>query len=192
MAKFNASKYDPAKDSSRGSKPTPEQGVVLVVEEGQCPCGCGQSPKSPKRTFVQGHDARLRGILTRAHLTGTSVTVITGGKAKTGTALAAAKPHAFATQVKEAAEREKERAAARDQRAAERKQKAEEAKAAKAEKAKAVKPSDLKGQRFPVKAGRWTYEGTVTKVAKGVATLEYETKNEGVKTTEIPVEELVA
>lgn len=38
-----------------------------------CPCGCGGWPAGSKATFCMGHDARLRGILIRAHLMGVKI-----------------------------------------------------------------------------------------------------------------------
>ncbi len=33
---------------------------VQPAKAGQCLCGCGQDPSSPKRQFRIGHDARLK------------------------------------------------------------------------------------------------------------------------------------
>jgi hypothetical protein len=97
MARFNATKYNPAHDSSVDTDDLRTQsddepgydGVILVqVREGDtaetvgqliqtCACGCLAAVREG-RTFVQGHDQRLRGILTRAHLAGVEVTRMDG------------------------------------------------------------------------------------------------------------------
>lgn len=80
MARFNPTKYSPETDSSAGSskfrKGAIENDVLLTVDEGKtCPSGNGK-PVSPKRTFSQGGDARLKGILQRASATGTKITTL--------------------------------------------------------------------------------------------------------------------
>lgn len=97
MARFNAAKYTPAMDSSvdtddlrtQGEDAPGYDGVILVqVREGDtaetvgkpiatCACGCLAAVRD-QRMFVQGHDQRLRGILTRAHLAGVEVTRMVG------------------------------------------------------------------------------------------------------------------
>lgn len=81
MGRFNINKYDPANDSSTdpsSQKASRETGcVVLRLAKNHqrlgCPCGCGEMPKGKHATFAMGHDARLRGKLIRAHLTGTQI-----------------------------------------------------------------------------------------------------------------------
>jgi len=75
MARFNQKKYDPRRDSSPGHKRTKDK-LILEVQEGQCACGCTDKPAGAKSKFKMGHDARLRGKLIRAHLTGTPVVMI--------------------------------------------------------------------------------------------------------------------
>ncbi len=59
-------------------------GPILVLGEGLCPCGCGESPKGGKAVFAMGHDARYRGKLMRAHVAGIPVsTVAPDGKKPT-------------------------------------------------------------------------------------------------------------
>ncbi len=109
MARFNAAKYTPAMDSSvdtddlrtQGEDAPGYDGVILSqVREGDtaetvgkliatCACGCLAAVRE-NRTFVQGHDQRLRGILTRAHLAGVEVTRLVGS-AITSSALEYAK-----------------------------------------------------------------------------------------------------
>lgn len=90
MARFNPNTYDPSSDSSPGA---PKTGNLVLVykDEFACRCGCGDKPKNPKRKFVQGHDARLKGALIRAAATGTKVEVRQGKTTDVITAEAAAK-----------------------------------------------------------------------------------------------------
>lgn len=81
MPRFNPEKWKPTDDSSEGFRTLDPHSVVLNVavrweEPGQslgCPCGCGDFPLGDKATFRMGHDARLRGILIRAHLMGAKI-----------------------------------------------------------------------------------------------------------------------
>lgn len=57
--------------------------LVIRVKEGQCNCGCGEEAG---RDFRQGHDAKLKSALIKAHQAGEKVTV--GGR--TASALAVA------------------------------------------------------------------------------------------------------
>lgn len=83
MARFNPAKYDPANDSSVGTNvhratagdDNGFEGVILFVREGHCICGC-LTKVGKKSRFAQGHDARYKGILLRAHRTGTEITVM--------------------------------------------------------------------------------------------------------------------
>jgi hypothetical protein len=66
--------------------------VILEVGFGHgdfrlCGCGCKEKVASSKRTFKQGHDQRLVGILTRAALRGDDVAVQSGGVLISGEAL---------------------------------------------------------------------------------------------------------
>lgn len=87
-------KYDnntPMMDSSPGSEDyrdtiganaIDETAVVLIWSDGDsmfCKCGC-LTPRTPgsKSEFKQGHDARLKGILQRAHVRGSEVTIVNG------------------------------------------------------------------------------------------------------------------
>jgi hypothetical protein len=81
MPKFAPERWKPADDSSEGYRTLDPDSVVLHVAlrmdgPGQamgCPCGCGDFPMGDKATFCMGHDARLRGVLIRAHLMGVSI-----------------------------------------------------------------------------------------------------------------------
>lgn len=87
MPKFNSDRWKPSDDSSPGYRTVDPHAVVLNVGlrmegPGQamgCPCGCGDFPLGDKATFCMGHDARLRGILIRAHLMGVSIRYHMGG-----------------------------------------------------------------------------------------------------------------
>lgn len=188
MARFNPATYDPKADSSKGHKDYDYEGVVLVVPEGTCPDGCGKKPNGAKRVFRQGHDARLKGICIRAGATDNTITTVTGDKAATEAPMEVARRYGFADQVKQGIEIHQKRAKAQVEKAAQRAAKAD----AKAKAPKAEAPKSLKGQVFGVKVGRWPVEATVTKVAKGVATLTYETKAGEEKTIERKVEDLQA
>lgn len=196
MARFNASTYDPTQDSSKGHTKHREDGfdgVVLIrKDDTECPDGCGGKPTGKKRVFRQGHDARLKGILIRAGATGRNIRNVVGSVTTDETPNTVAKRYGFADQVRDGIAKHAAAAKAKDERAADR-AKAKEAKAtAKSTKAKASTNGGVsKGDRFPIKVGRWTYEGEVTKVSKGVATLEYETKK-GLFEIDRPVEELKA
>jgi hypothetical protein len=64
--------------------------LTIKVAEGTCGDGCGQ-PVAKGRTFKQGHDAKLRGILGRAYKAGQTVAY----NGKTSSAEAALKQHGF-------------------------------------------------------------------------------------------------
>jgi hypothetical protein len=153
VPRFNPNNYDPSVDSSPGA---PSNGNLVLIYDKDgltCRCGCGQTPKNPKRSFVQGHDARLKGALIRAAATDTKVEVREGGKtAKPITAMAAAKAFgwdsivgkakaAYADKATAAAERAK---AAEARKVASEKAKAEKAKATAARKAEAAKKATAK------------------------------------------------
>ena len=91
MPRFVPERWRPVDDSSTGYKTFDPECVVLQVsfraidEKVEpksytmgCPCGCGGFPNGEKTTFCMGHDARLRGILIRAHLMGVKIRYILG------------------------------------------------------------------------------------------------------------------
>lgn len=88
MPRFNDKKYDPGDDSSADRKTEArERGIVILDVKSRpdgngigCPCGCGHVPVGKKSRFMMGHDAKLRGILIRAHLTGTKMVEVIDGK----------------------------------------------------------------------------------------------------------------
>lgn len=61
--------------------------IEIVVADGTCGCGCGEQV-AKHRTYRQGHDARLRGILGRAHREGIPVRTVINGTRETTTGLA--------------------------------------------------------------------------------------------------------
>lgn len=77
MPRFIPEKWKPEHDSSPGVWHLEPNCVVLLRryagDRGGCPCGCGEFPEGGKAVFKMGHDARLRGILIRAHLMGVQV-----------------------------------------------------------------------------------------------------------------------
>lgn len=77
MPRFNIKKYSPANDSSAVFAKNDSGYVDLLVDEDRgrmtCLCGCGHPPTGVKTLFCMGHDARLRGVLIRAHLVGTHI-----------------------------------------------------------------------------------------------------------------------
>lgn len=80
MPRFNPNKWKPTDDSSPGLRAALDPGVVALLWKIRysdlrfgCPCGCGEFPLGDKATFCMGHDARLRGVLIRAHLMGVKI-----------------------------------------------------------------------------------------------------------------------
>lgn len=73
MPRFNPNKWKPTDDSTPGLRTVDPRRVVLHVPDGCCPCGCATPPLGAKTTFNMGHDARLRGVLIRAHLMGVEI-----------------------------------------------------------------------------------------------------------------------
>lgn len=136
--RFNVEEYDPREDSQGTEKEgllVIEVGQTIPDEEGKdearetCLCGCGEVPTGKKARFVMGHDARLKGMLTRAHIAGTKVELTRNGKAaKEITARAFAKEQGdewvarlekseadYAEKAKKRAEREAAAAKAREE-----------------------------------------------------------------------------
>lgn len=102
MARFNPAKYDPRNDSSPDTDDLRVDGYEndVIIELGAvdgsklCNCGCGdplperKNGKTVETTrFIQGHDARFRGILIRAHLTNTEITVRDGAMQTSSSAM---------------------------------------------------------------------------------------------------------
>jgi hypothetical protein len=62
-----------------------KKAIEIVVKSGTCGCGCGE-PVAKGRSFRQGHDAGLKGVLGRAHKDATPVRIVTNGDRRTTTA----------------------------------------------------------------------------------------------------------
>lgn len=117
FGKSQMEKYSPGRDSSAGHKKEADERDVLILAmshrtaQGQtdligCPCGCNEAPSGKGTTFKMGHDARLRGKLIRAHLTGTKVVeVVDGEERKPVTAMKLANEHEWGEYLKEAVAR---------------------------------------------------------------------------------------
>lgn len=82
MNKFSPARYNPTDDSTPGLPRRPDS-VSLLVGDGLCACGCGEAPTGKKAKFRMGHDARLKGRLTRAHSAGFTLALV---EETTGTA----------------------------------------------------------------------------------------------------------
>lgn len=93
MPRFNPRRWNPGKESSPGLRTVDPRRIVLAMstetltanrDEPEirlgCPCGCGEMPRGTNAKFAMGHDARLRGKLIRAHLTGTEILYVVEGK----------------------------------------------------------------------------------------------------------------
>ena len=154
MGRFNPLAYRPQDDSTPGLKyegVNRKTTVVLLRDEGCCPCGCNTRPAGKNRTFAIGHDARLRGKLIRAHLTGTPVVYITSDeRIETGTAMEWAADHQWVGFLMNA--EEKQGAVVRE--------KLERANADVLAAATGPQPGD----RRTVKVGRWSYTGQLIAV----------------------------
>lgn len=153
MPKFSRTKYDPRAESTPGFE---EDGkVVLHQIEGGCPCGCETRPLSKGRLFAMGHDARFRGKLIRAALTGTPVKIVSDGdgKALSKSARDTALDYgdSFVTAVDAALEREEAKAKARAERGN------------KEVLSKAINGPQV-GTKVLVKVGRWPYTGNVAAI----------------------------
>ena len=75
MNKYSPARYDPRDDSTPGL-PRKEDYISLLVGDGMCACGCGSAPNGKTARFCMGHDARLKGMLTRAHSAGVGVALV--------------------------------------------------------------------------------------------------------------------
>lgn len=80
MPRFNPARWKPVDDSSPGYRTVDPKRVVIAQKERDgrtpCLCGCGEIPSGAKAKFAMGHDARHRGALIRAHLTGTELLIL--------------------------------------------------------------------------------------------------------------------
>lgn len=172
--KFNPSKYDPAADSSpktggyrqtKGDTEPGFEGVILVTTSGKgvrlCQCGCGGSNDSiaaEKSDFLQGHDARLKGILIRAFVTGTEVNILDGGMARSTDAMTLAKPRSWDRFLTNAKVRHESKGSGRANKGP-------------------------VGEKRLVKVGRWEHEGVVIGVKGDKLEVSYESGKGAKRTT---------
>lgn len=191
MPRFNQKRWSPAKDSSPGCATLDRHRVVLLippaeevgeVDDGKsgftrpaCPCGCGEYPKGKTAVFAMGHDAKLRGKLIRAHLTGTEILHVsdvsgrgvTGGEPTPVSAMFVAEGHGWEEYLLEAERR-------RDDRNRE------------------VLQRTIGSKRL-ISVGRWEYTGQVMAVystEKGdELEVEYVTKSGEIKKRKVPADE---
>lgn len=201
MAKFNPAKYDPKTDSSSGTDRMRHNGPATVILDWTsirtkatqdapatdvkvCPCGC-REPLASKSRFRMGHDARLKGILSRAHVTATDITLVKGSDLTVVSAVALASQFTSPNMDWVKALREAE------------------ARFGGATKAKVQEANDAivaeangpqVGTRKLIKVGRWNYTGEMIAVYedKGVAVFQYASKSGEVKTVERPLEDVQA
>ena len=193
MARFNPAKYDPREDSSPGTEQFRQGGgspltvvldwTPLLDRDRACPCGCREALAANSR-FRMGHDARLRGKLVRAHVTGTDVTIVKGRDVSTSSAMAIADQFSspsldWKQSLKEAEVRYSGSRAAID--------------AANARLLEEAKGPHV-GDRKLVKVGRWSYTGEVIAIYadKDTAVFKYTTKSGEVKEVERPLEDVKA
>lgn len=201
MPRFILHRYDPRKDSSVGAEQYhadrdaevgteaaagfyPDETVILITaNEGDCPCGQGapHKPIGVGRTFAMGHDARLRGILIRAHVAGKEVARVTASTIISSDARTYAEQFGWEGYLDDAKAREDTRVAAKVE------------KANKQVLAKATGPKI--GDKRLIKVGRWEYTGQVVAIyngAKGDIEFEYVTKSGDVRTVRRPKAEVAA
>lgn len=92
MARFTMRNYDPRADSSPGTEawrpgyrnnPEGLEGLILDWRDppgsphlSPCPCGCTNPVTGKGAKFVMGHDARFKGILTRAYIAAVPVHIL--------------------------------------------------------------------------------------------------------------------
>lgn len=166
MGKLNLANYRPKDDSSTNTdqyrKGDRKDNVLLVIDEGDCLCGCHQKPVGAKAEFRMGHDARLRGKLIRAHCTGTDVTTLPsdGSIFCDRTAMEMAETLNWGKYLTVAKEREELRDSERVERAN------------RQVLARATGPRV--GDRQVIKVGRWGYTGNVIAVFSDGEEIEVE------------------
>lgn len=167
---------------------TPFDELRIVQAPGKCHCGCMQ-PVNGKRSFLQGHDAKLKSSLIQAGVDGVQVSVDSGGMLVSGDAITMADNYGFGHQVEAAIKGRLNKMSERNTRDATKRlrkqaqvelianRKAERARQKAAKLAKA--PMDLDaaatgdtdshggGTPATAKVGRWVYEGRISPDSKG-------------------------
>lgn len=167
MARFNPSTYDPTADSSTLTKAELKEHdgkVVLKMQDGSCPCGCLENPRGKKTSFLQGHDAKLKGILIRAHLTNTPVVEVRDGEPFERLPIEVAKDREWQGFLYDAEEREALRNSSKTPKV---------------------------GDTIKAKVGRWERTGKVTASDDSGYTIEYQTKSGETKTATVGVDDLL-
>lgn len=199
MGKFSAARYRPEDDSSPGTvawrksnrwEPPGIPGVILdyrpkppVEHLKTCACGCLAPVENRKTKFKMGHDQRLKGILIRAHLTRTPVTVMYGSQESWKVHTYSALEHAvqFTTDkadwealIRDAEDKQGNRVSAALERAN-----------------REVLGRALEGERRVITVGRWDFTGQVIAVYDDEAEveIEYVTKRGDIKNKRIPADE---
>lgn len=182
MGRVNMSKWHPSVDSTPSLKPYAHEdgNVHLLLKPSDatasgfsCPCGCGELPKGKKTKFAMGHDARMKGVLIRAHLSEAKVVwhvVGSDEKPDPQDAFAIANVYGWTSYLKAAEER---RDAAQ----------------------KKLLASVVGSERL-VKVGRWEYTGTVAAILKtdkgDVFEVKYVDKQGNTKSVKVPASEVAA
>lgn len=167
MGRFNVATWSPQSDSSPkvdydAVGVSAETNVVLVFPTPRsCRCGCGETPATKTSLFAMGHDAKLRGKLIRAHLTGTPVVLVDpDGKATTETAMSMSSPHGWQGYLNSAEQKQGPTIRAKLEATNRRILTA------------AVGPQP--GERRLVRVGRWSYTGEILAVFEDGGTYEVE------------------
>ena len=191
MGRFNVAAWSPQKDSSPnvdydGLGVSPETSVVLVFPTVKsCRCGCGETPATKTSLFAMGHDARYRGKLIRAHLTGTPIVLVEldpkDGSVRSQTtesAMSLSSPHGWQGYLHTAEEKQGPTIRAKLEAANRRVV------------AAAVGPQV--GDRRLVRVGRWDYTGQVLAIYedKGKVQIEYVSKKGDTVRTEVPADKV--
>lgn len=175
MGRLKIKNYKPEHESSPSlrmrAKKTGELWLLSKEQDGRlsCPCGCGKMPAGKKSTFAMGHDARLRGMLQRAHLTDTLVVEVLAGEDAEPTPVTA----------KEVAERHGWMEAL------------EQAELAREGKNRQVLNKAMGSDRL-IKVGRWEYTGQVVAIYQNGDEhyeIEYVTKTGDVRRTRVKASE---
>lgn len=81
------------------------EAFVVTIPDGACRCGCGDPLTNPKRSFLQGHDARYKGLLQRAYRANESVAIVEGGAVVSSDALSLAEDRGWGHFMTEAPKR---------------------------------------------------------------------------------------
>lgn len=171
MPRFNPARWKPVDDSSPGYRTVDPSRVVINIKAGEdrhsCGCGCGEFPSGKKAKFAMGHDARFRGALIRAHLTGTEVLILSDGVGRAMTAMERAEHYGWKEYLDAAVLRREG-------------------------KNREVLARAIGSERL-VKVGRWNYTGQVAAVyrtgSEDMYLIEYVNKAGDVRQARVPASE---